>query len=214
MTPDRVPQIYNRAREKMVQEQVIARGIKDPRVIEAMLKVPRDLFVESALAGRAYDDGPLPIGEKQTISQPYMVALMTEAAELKGPEKVLEVGTGSGYQTAVLAELAANVFSVEKIRSLSIRARALLDELGYYNIATHVGDGTIGWSDHAPYDAILVTAGSPGVPKPLVDQLASGGRLVIPLGDEKSQVLKSIRRRDSGLVEEELGECRFVMLWG
>jgi protein-L-isoaspartate(D-aspartate) O-methyltransferase len=214
MTPDRVPSNYNRAREKMVQEQVIARGIKDPRVIEAMLKVPRDLFVESALAGRAYDDGPLPIGKKQTISQPYMVALMTEAAELKGPEKVLEVGTGSGYQTAVLAELAANVFSVEKIRSLSMRARALLDELGYYNVATHVGDGTIGWSDHAPYDAILVTAGSPGVPKPLVDQLAFGGRLVIPLGDEQSQVLKRIRRTDSGLVEEELGECRFVKLWG
>jgi protein-L-isoaspartate(D-aspartate) O-methyltransferase len=198
----------------MVQEQVIARGIKDPRVIEAMLKVPRDLFVESALAGRAYDDGPLPIGEKQTISQPYMVALMTEAAELRGPEKVLEIGTGSGYQTTVLAELAANVFSVEKIRSLSIRARAILDELGYYNVATLVGDGTIGWSDHVPYDAILVTAGSPGVPKPLVDQLAVGGRLVIPLGDEQSQVLKRIRRTDSGLVEEELGECRFVKLWG
>ena len=198
----------------MVQEQLIARGLKDPRVIEAMLKVPRDWFVESALAGRAYDDGPLPIGEKQTISQPYMVALMTEALELSGSEKVLEIGTGSGYQTAVLAELAANVFSVEKIRSLSIRARAILDERGYYNVATHVGDGTIGWSDHAPYDAIVVTAGSPGVPKPLVDQLAVGGRLVIPLGDEQSQVLKRIRRTDSGLVEEELGECRFVKLWG
>ncbi|HEY3303497.1 MAG TPA: protein-L-isoaspartate(D-aspartate) O-methyltransferase [Candidatus Binatia bacterium] len=214
MPPERVPSNYNRAREKMVQEQVIARGIKDPRVIEAMRKVPREYFVESALASRAYDDGPLPIGAKQTISQPYIVGLMTEAAELKGPEKVLEIGTGSGYQSAVLAEMAANVFSVEKIRSLSIRARAILDELGYYNVATHVGDGTIGWSDHAPYDAILVTAGSPGAPRPLVEQLAIGGRLVIPLGDEQSQVLKRIRRTEAGLVEEELGECRFVKLWG
>ena len=198
----------------MVQEQVIGRGIKDPRVIAAMRKVPREFFVESALAGRAYDDGPLPIGDKQTISQPYMVALMTEALALKGNEKVLEVGTGSGYQTAVLAELAPQVFSLEKIRSLSIRARAILDELRYYNVALHVGDGTLGWSDHAPYDAILVTAGSPGVPKPLLDQLAVGGKLVIPLGDEQSQSLKRIRRTEAGLEEDDLGECRFVKLWG
>jgi protein-L-isoaspartate(D-aspartate) O-methyltransferase len=198
----------------MLQEQVTGRGIKDPRVIEAMRKVPREFFVESALASRAYDDGPLPIGEKQTISQPYMVGLMTEALDLKGNEKVLEIGTGSGYQTAVLAELAEHVFSLEKIRSLSIRARAILDELSYYNVALHVGDGTLGWSDHAPYDAILVTAGSPGVPKPLVDQLAIGGKLVIPLGDEQSQVLKRIRRTETGLEEDDLGECRFVKLWG
>jgi protein-L-isoaspartate(D-aspartate) O-methyltransferase len=198
----------------MVQEQVRARGIRDPRVIDAMLKVPRDIFVESALAERAYDDGPLPIGEKQTISQPYMVGLMTAALELKGTEKVLEVGTGSGYQTAVLAELASQVFSIEKIRPLSVRARAVLDGLGYYNVALHVGDGTIGWSDHAPFDAIIVTAGSPGVPKPLVQQLSVGGRLIIPLGDEQNQVLKRIRLTDSGLEEEDLGECRFVKLWG
>jgi protein-L-isoaspartate(D-aspartate) O-methyltransferase len=198
----------------MVQEQVIGRGIKDPRVIEAMRKVPREFFVESALASRAYDDGPLPIGEKQTISQPYIVGLMTEALALKDTEKVLEIGTGSGYQTAVLAELAHHVFSLEKIRSLSIRARAILDELRYYNVALHVGDGTLGWSDHAPYDAILVTAGSPGVPKPLVDQLSVGGRLIIPLGDEQSQVLKRIRRTEAGLEEDDLGECRFVKLWG
>jgi protein-L-isoaspartate(D-aspartate) O-methyltransferase len=214
MPPERIPSTYSRARDKMVQEQVIGRGIKDPRVIEAMRKVPREFFVESALASRAYDDGPLPIGDKQTISQPYIVGLMTEALALKGTEKVLEIGTGSGYQTAVLAELAQHVFSLEKIRSLSIRARAILDELRYYNVALHVGDGTLGWSDHAPYDAILVTAGSPGVPKPLVDQLAVAGRLVIPLGDEQSQVLKRIRRTEAGLEEDDLGECRFVKLWG
>jgi protein-L-isoaspartate(D-aspartate) O-methyltransferase len=213
--PDRSPTAYIRAREKMVQEQVVGRGVKDPRVAEAMRKVPREFFVESALASRAYDDGPLPIGDKQTISQPYMVGLMTEALELKGEEKVLEVGTGSGYQTSVLGLLAAQVFSIEKIRPLSARARAVLDELHYYNIALHVGDGTIGWSDHAPYDAIIVTAGAPpNIPKPLLDQLAPGGRLVIPLGDEESQVLKRIRRTESGFQEENLGECRFVKLWG
>ena len=198
----------------MVHEQLVARGIKDPRVIQTMRKVPRHLFVETALADRAYDDGPLPIGKRQTISQPYMVGLMTEALELKGNEKVLEVGTGSGYQTAILAELCLNVFSIEKIRSFAVRARAILDGLGYYNIAIHVGDGTLGWSEHAPFDAVIVTAGSPGVPQPLVEQLAVGGRLVIPLGDQQSQVLKRIRRTASGLEEEPLEECRFVKLWG
>ena len=198
----------------MVQDHLVARGITDPRAVEAMRKVPRHLFVESALADRAYDDGPLPIGDKQTISQPYIVALMSQAAELKGSEKVLEIGTGSGYQTAVLAELAANVFSVEKIRSLAARARALLDELGYYNVAIHVGDGTLGWFEHAPYAAVLVTAGSPSVPQPLIDQLAVGGRLIIPLGDEEGQVLKRITRTESRLLEEELTECRFIKLWG
>ena len=212
--PDRIPQEHIGAREKMVQEQVVARGIKNPRVAQVMRKVPRHLFVESALADRAYEDGPLPIGEKQTISQPYMVALMTEALELMGDEKVLEIGTGSGYQTAILAELCLNVFSVEKIRSFAVRARAILDGLGYYNVAIHVGDGTLGWSEHAPFDAIIVTAGSPGLPQPLVEQLAVGGRLVIPLGDEQSQVLKRVRRTATGLEEEQLGECRFVKLWG
>lgn len=212
--PDQTAQDYYRAREKMVQEQLVARGIKDPRVLQAMRKIPRHLFVESALADRVYDDGPLPIGEKQTISQPYMVALMTEAVELKGDERVLEVGTGSGYQTAILAELSLNVFSIEKIRLLAVRARSLLDEMRYYNVAIHVGDGTLGWSEHAPFHAILVTAGSPELPQPLVDQLSIGGRLVIPLGDEQSQVLKRVRRTASGLEEEYLGECRFVKLRG
>jgi protein-L-isoaspartate(D-aspartate) O-methyltransferase len=214
MFPERTPSSSIRAREKMVQEQVAGRGVKDRRVAEAMLKVPREYFVESGLASRAYDDGPLPIGDKQTISQPYMVGLMSEALELKGDEKILEVGTGSGYQTAVLGLLTAQVFSIEKIRSLSVRARAILDELHYYNVALHVGDGTIGWSDHAPYDAIIVTAGAPSVPKPLLDQLGVGGRLVIPIGTEDSQVLKRVRRTESGTAEENLGECRFVKLWG
>ncbi len=212
--PDRVPDGYSGAREKMVQEQLLARGVKDPRVLRAMTKIPRHLFVESALASRAYDDGPLPIGEKQSISQPYMVGLMSEALELDGHERVLEIGTGSGYQTAVLAELAANVFSIEKIRSLAVKARSLLDELHYYNVAIHVGDGSLGWSEHAPFDAILVTAACPSVPQPLREQLSVGGRLVVPLGNEQSQMLKRIRRKAAGCEEEKLTECRFVKLWG
>lgn len=202
------------AREKMVQEQIIGRGIKDARVIEAIRKIPRHSFVDAGIVNRSYDDGALPIGEKQTLSQPYMAARMTEALALAGAEKVLEVGTGSGYQTALLAELCFNVFSIERIRALARKARALLDRLDYHNIAIHVGDGTIGWSDHAPYDAIVVTAGAPAVPKPLLEQMAIGGRLVIPLGDEQSQLLTRITRGTAGFEEEQLGECRFVKLWG
>ena len=198
----------------MVQEQIIARGINNARVIEAMRKIPRHLFVDTGLAKSAYDDNALPIGEKQTLSQPYIAARMTEALDLLGHEKVLEIGTGSGYQTALLAELCFNVFSVEAIRALSTRARALLDRLGYHNIALHVGDGTLGWSDHAPYDAIIVTAGAPDLPNPLTAQLSLDGRLVIPVGDEKSQVLVRVTRKASGLEQEELGDCRFVKLWG
>lgn len=198
----------------MIEEQLLARGIKDPRLLEVMRRVPRHLFVESALADRAYEDSPLPIGEKQTISQPYMVGLMTQALELRGSEKVLEVGTGSGYQTAILAELCQNVFSIEKIGSFVARARSVLDRLGYYNVAIQVGDGTLGWAEHAPFDAILVTAGSPSLPQPLLEQLSIGGRLVIPLGDEQSQVLKRILRTAAGQEEKVLGDCRFVKLWG
>ena len=198
----------------MVQEQIIARGIKDARVLEAMRKIPRHRFVDDGLINRAYDDSALPIGEKQTLSQPYMAAQMTEALALRGHEKVLEVGTGSGYQTALLAELCFNVFSVEKIRALSRKARALLDRLEYHNVALHVGDGTIGWSEHAPYDGIIVAAGAPAVPKPLLEQLAAGGRLVIPVGDEIAQVLLRITRGGAGSAEEWLGECRFVKLLG
>jgi protein-L-isoaspartate(D-aspartate) O-methyltransferase len=202
------------ARERMVQEQIIARGISDVRVIAALRKVPRHLFVDPGIVNRAYHDSALPIGEKQTLSQPYMAARMTEALRLVGNEKVLEVGTGSGYQTALLAELCFNVFSVEKIRPLSRKARTLLDSLEYQNIALHVGDGTIGWSEHAPYDAIIVTAGAPAAPKPLLDQLAEGGRLVIPVGDEQAQTLLRVTRTGAAFKDEPLGECKFVKLFG
>jgi protein-L-isoaspartate(D-aspartate) O-methyltransferase len=198
----------------MVQEQLIARGIQDRRLIEAMRRVPRHLFIDSGLINRAYDDSALPIGEKQTLSQPYMAGKMTEALRLTGKEKVLEVGTGSGYQTALLAELCFNVFSVEKIRVLSRKARELLDRLEYHNIALHVGDGTIGWSEHAPYDSIIVAASAPDVPRPLIEQLSVGGKLVIPVGDDVSQVLKLVERERFGFHQEDIGECRFVKLWG
>ena len=198
----------------MVREHLMDRGIKDPGVLQAMTKIPRHRFVESALADRAYDDEPLPIGERQTISQPYMVAFMSEALELAGGERVLEIGTGSGYQTAVLAELCLNVFSVEKFGPLAEKARVLLDELNYYNVALHVGDGTLGWSEHAPFDAIIVTAGSPELPRPLIAQLSIRGRIVLPIGNERSQMLKRFRRTASGLQEEGLGDCRFVKLLG
>jgi protein-L-isoaspartate(D-aspartate) O-methyltransferase len=198
----------------MVQEQIVARGITDARVIAALRRIPRHLFVDPGIVNRAYDDSALPIGEKQTLSQPYMTARMTEALALNGDEKVLEVGTGSGYQTALVAELCFNVFSVEKLRVLSRKARTLLDQLEYQNIALHVGDGTIGWSEHAPYDAIIVSAGSPSTPKPLLDQLSSCGRLVIPVGDEQNQTLLRVTRTRSGLEQEQLGECKFVKLFG
>jgi protein-L-isoaspartate(D-aspartate) O-methyltransferase len=198
----------------MVQEQLVARGIADSRVLAAMRKIPRHLFVDAGIVNRAYDDSALPIGDKQTLSQPYMAALMTETLGLSGSEKVLEVGTGSAYQTALLAELCFNVFSVEKIRALSRKARLLLDRLDYQNIALHVGDGTIGWSEHAPYDAIIVTAGAPKAPQPLLDQLSMGGRLVIPVGDEQGQTLVRVTRTRTGFNQEQLGECKFVKLLG
>jgi protein-L-isoaspartate(D-aspartate) O-methyltransferase len=159
-------------------------------------------------------DKALPIGEKQTISQPYMVAAMTEALELAGRERVLEIGTGSGYQTAILAELAESVFSVERIASFVPLARRRLESLGRYNVLIKVGDGTIGWSEHAPYDAILVAAAAPQLPRPLLEQLRVGGRLVVPMGPEESQTLMRIRRGEEGFHEEALGECRFVKLIG
>ena len=198
----------------MVEDQIISRGIKDTRVIAAMKKVPRHLFVEEALQSQAYSDHPLPIGEKQTISQPYMVALMTEALQLKGNEKVLEIGGGSGYQTAILAELSEKVFSIERIRSLAIRARQLLYELGYYNVELKIFDGTYGWMEEAPFDAIIVAAGAPDIPQPLLDQLAMDGRLVIPVGDAYVQDLIRVTKTEEGIKREDLGGCRFVKLIG
>jgi protein-L-isoaspartate(D-aspartate) O-methyltransferase len=198
----------------MVEEQIISRGIRDSGVIEAMKKVPRHLFVEEALQSQGYSDHPLPIGEKQTISQPYMVALMTEALQLTGKEKVLEIGAGSGYQTAILAELGEKVFSIERIRSLAIRARKLLYELGYFNVEIKIFDGTYGWVEEGPFDAIIVTAGAPDIPQPLVDQLAMGGRLVIPVGDTFVQDLIRVTKTGEGIKREDLGGCRFVKLIG
>ncbi|HYA02938.1 MAG TPA: protein-L-isoaspartate(D-aspartate) O-methyltransferase [Syntrophobacteria bacterium] len=202
------------ARNRMVDSQLVSRGIKDLQVLASMRKVPRHRFVEEALISQAYGDHPLPIGEKQTISQPYIVALMTEALELKGTEHVLEVGTGSGYQTAILAELAKKVYSIERVYGLSVRARRLLDELGYLNVVLKVGDGTVGWKEQAPFDAVMVTAGSPDVPQPLVDQLGVGGRLVIPVGDRYSQTLLKVVRGKEGIKKIDLGGCRFVNLVG
>lgn len=206
------------ARRKMVQEQIVARGIKDPRVIDAMLKVPRHIFVQEAMAAQAYSDTPLPIGEKQTISQPYMVALMTELLELTGKEKVLEIGTGSGYQAAILATLADRVCTVERIRSLALRARKCLDSLRMFNVMLRINDGVgspIGWEEEAPFDAIMVTAGAPDLPAVLTDQLAIGGRLVIPVGNEIEQKLIKIVKTSDGTLEtiHSVG-CRFVPLIG
>lgn len=205
---------YRHARERMVKNQLISRGIDDPRVLEAAKKVPRHLFVEEALIAEAYNDHPLPIGHNQTISQPYIVALMTSALELTGQEKVLEIGTGSGYQTAILAELADRVYTVERIRPLLVKARRVLDQLGYANILFRAFDGTIGWKEFAPYDGIVVTAGAPDIPPPLIDQLAEGGRLVLPVGSRFSQELVRITKKGGSYVKKSFGDCRFVDLVG
>jgi protein-L-isoaspartate(D-aspartate) O-methyltransferase len=205
---------YRLARERMVKNQLIPRGIRDQRVLDVMAKVPRHLFVEEALLGEAYNDHPLPIGHGQTISQPYIVALMTEALLLKGTEKVLEIGTGSGYQTAILADLCDKVYTVERIRPLMVKARKTLDELGYNNVMFKAFDGTLGWKAFEPFDAIMVTAGAPEVPQPLLSQVAEGGRMVIPVGSRFSQELIRIVKKQGSFVREDLGGCRFVDLIG
>ena len=205
---------YVQARERMVQEQLVSRGIKDPRVLWAMAKVPRHLFVEGELWNQAYDDHPLPIGAGQTISQPYMVALMVEALGLKGTEMVLEVGTGSGYAVAVLAELCAQVFSVEGVEDLALKAGTTLTSLGYRNVALLVADGTLGWEEHAPYDAVVISAAAPCIPRPLLEQVRTPGYLVLPMGEKELQTLVRIRKDGEGIREEYLGECRFVELRG
>ncbi|MCX8109825.1 MAG: protein-L-isoaspartate(D-aspartate) O-methyltransferase [Syntrophorhabdaceae bacterium] len=206
---------YFGKRQQMVDTQLIRRGISDPRVLNAMRKVPRHLFIDSALWSQAYEDHPLPIGEKQTISQPYIVALMTEALRLQGHEKVLEIGAGSGYQTAILAELAEQVYSIERLPAIAKNARKILDKLQYRNIVITVSDGTIGWKEHSPFDAIIVTAAAPHIPQPLFEQLKIGGRLVIPIGGEYSQDLMVYTKTGESSSEvENLGGCRFVKLIG
>lgn len=201
-------------RNRMVIEQIAGRGIKDERVLSAMRKVPRHEFLPEALQAMAYNDSALPIGEGQTISQPYMVALMTELLGLTGPERVLEIGTGSGYQAAVLAELCEKVYTVERIKTLAQKARDLLDRLGYRNVAIKVYDGTYGWKEMAPFDAIIVTAAAPEIPKPLVDQLKEGGRMVIPVGERYGQVLRKVVKTPEGPVTETSIPCMFVPLIG
>ncbi len=205
---------FSELRERMVDQQIAARGVTDLRVLAAMRQVPRHLFIPQHLWDQAYNDYPLPIGEDQTISQPYIVALMTELLELKVADRVLEVGTGSGYQAAILAELAAAVFSIDRVGGLAYQAEEVLKSLGYQNIKIRVGDGTLGWPEEMPFDAIIVTAGAPKVPRPLTEQLALGGRLVIPVGDVWSQTLTCVRKTREGLKFEYHGGCRFVRLIG
>jgi protein-L-isoaspartate(D-aspartate) O-methyltransferase len=205
---------YTVMRHRMVETQIAARGVSDPRVLAAMNKVPRHRFIPSTLWDQAHGDYPLPIGEDQTISQPYIVALMTEMLELKDTDRVLEIGTGSGYQAAILAELAAQVYTIDRVALLLAQAERILAKLGYTNITTRVGDGTLGWPEEMPFDAIIVTAGAPQVPRPLTEQLALGGRLVIPVGDRWSQTLTCVRKTTEGLKFEYHGGCRFVRLIG
>jgi len=206
---------YSIARRRMVAQHVVDRGVTDSNVIRVMEDVPRHLFVEEALQSQAYTDYALPIGEKQTISQPFIVAAMTEALKLKSDDRVLEIGTGSGYQSAILSRLVAHVYSVERIVSLARRARRILDSIHYSNVHIHVTDGSSGWAEQAPFDAIIVTAGAPSVPPYYLDQLEIGGRLVIPVGSGESQVLKRITRTaEKSFSEEDLLDCRFVPLIG
>lgn len=206
--------MYEAARQTMVAEQLVARGVRDRRVLDAFLKVPRHLFVREEDVERAHEDHPLPIGGAQTISQPYMCAYMTERLALTGSERVLEIGTGSGYQAAVLAELAREVYTVERVADLSSSAQERLEGLGYANLRYRIGDGTLGWREEAPFDRILVTAGAPTVPPALVAQLGAEGILVIPVGDERVQTLTEVRRRGDRVEEKTLGPCVFVKLVG
>ena len=186
-------------RERMVETQIRERGVKDPRVLSAMLKVERHLFVPRELQSSSYDDRPLPIGEGQTISQPYIVAFMTEQLELKGTEKVLEIGTGSGYQAAVLAELAKEVYTIEIVQSLGLSAQKRLQEMGYRNVFVKVGDGYLGWPEAAPFDAVIVTCAPDHIPIPLIEQLKEGGRMIVPVGSFSQELKKSVKR--SGRIE-------------
>lgn len=198
----------------MVRGQIVKRGIRDPRLIDALLRVPRHKFVPPYLAERAYEDGPLAIGQGQTISQPYIVAAMTDLLQLEGTESILEIGTGSGYQAAVLAELATTVHTIERHPALAHRAQIHLEELGYTNIFVHVADGSQGWPPDAPYQGILVTAAAPEIPQPLIDQLDDGGRLVIPIGNRFGQDLERWRKAGANVTRESIFPVAFVPLRG
>jgi protein-L-isoaspartate(D-aspartate) O-methyltransferase len=203
---------YQAARARLIEH--LSAEIKDRRVLEVMARIPREKFVPPEVRRQAYEDKPLPIGAGQTISQPYIIALMTEALELTGSEKVLELGTGSGYQTAILAELAKKVISVERVPALAESAKNLLKELGYTNIEIHLAGETLGWPEGAPYDAIMVTAGAPDIPDDLLNQLAVGGRMIIPTGSRYMQELCKVTKRQDGHTIQNLGGCRFVSLIG
>lgn len=205
---------WQHERERMVKEQIVARGVENIKVIQAMKKVPRHLFIDKTYYHQAYNDYPLPIGQNQTISQPYMVASMTELLELKGDERVLEIGTGSGYQTAILALLCSKVYSVERISELTRKARLTLKQLGFSNINLIVRDGTLGWPEFAPYNGIIVTAGAPEIPDALIEQLANNGRMVIPVGNEASQTLNFVEKHKGRIYRKEFFGCTFVPLVG
>lgn len=205
---------YEVARRRMVTEQLVSGGIKDRRVLDAMGKVPRHEFVNSGMMDLAYEDRPLQIGMGQTISQPFMVAIMTEALALTGPEKILEIGTGSGYQAAILAELAKEVYSIERIDALSIRARRALHKLLYQNIHFRIGDGTLGWPEEAPFDRIIITAANPHIPLPLTEQLNESGRLILPLGEDFTQILTLVEKKGNRLESSSICGCVFVPLVG
>jgi protein-L-isoaspartate(D-aspartate) O-methyltransferase len=205
---------FQRLREEMVRQQIEARGVTDARVLAAMRKVPRHLFVPEALRDQAYGDFPLPIGEQQTISQPFIVAEMTQALELSPEDRVLEIGSGSGYQAAILAEIVYRVYTIERIRSLYLQARRIFDEMRIFNIVTRYGDGSKGWEEESPFDAIMVTAGAPEVPRALAAQLAVGGRMVVPVGNQHAQELIQLTRDKHGFRQSSLGGCRFVKLVG
>ncbi len=205
---------FARLRNEMLEKQIVARGITDQHVLDAMAKVPRHLFVSEALVDSAYGDFPLPIGEGQTISQPYIIAQMTHSLDLKGHERILEIGTGSGYQAAVLSKIVYKVYTIERNNTLFLQTRKLFDKLKYHNIVTRYADGTQGWDSEGPFDAIIVTAGGKIVPTPLIEQLSVGGKLVIPVGDNNVQELLKLEKTRDGIKTTKLGACRFVKLIG
>ncbi len=214
MGPSDRPDLFEIRRRKMIERQIAPRGVTDPRVLEAMARIPREIFVEEALRERAYSDSALPIGQGQTISQPYIAARMTELLAPERDHRVLEIGTGTGYQTALLALLAGEVFTVERIAALAERASGNLIRLGFRNVQLHIGDGSLGWPERAPFDRILVAAAAPEVPRSLASQLAPGGRMVLPVGDQSTQVLTVLVARPDGLERKAHEGCVFVRLIG